>query len=214
MPLINFEQGNSELKLFIWKIEEEESFFINEISCIDHSQVELYRHPQARLQWLASRLLLFRHLGADNFQQLERNERGKIYLKDTNTNISISHSENMIAVAFSKKQFGIDIQKFTEKIPRLALKFIQEKDLNILQKQDSFFKTAHVHWGVKEAMFKADNEGKLDYRKNLILHWEGNYQVKGANFEARISKNEIDTMYTATYRELLEDFLLCTVTKL
>jgi hypothetical protein len=63
-------------------------------------------------------------------------------------------------------------------------------------------------------MFKADNEGKLDYRKNLILHWEGNYQVKGANFDARISKNEIDTMYTATYRELLEDFLLCTVTKL
>jgi hypothetical protein len=50
MPLIDFEQGNSELTLFIWKIEEEESFFINEISCIDHSQVELYRHPQARLQ--------------------------------------------------------------------------------------------------------------------------------------------------------------------
>ena len=214
MPLIDFEQGNSELALFIWKIEEEESFFMNELSCIDFSQVELYRHPQARLQWLASRLLLFRHLGADNFQQLARNERGKIYLKDSNTNISISHSENMIAVAFSKKQFGIDIQKFTEKIPRLALKFIPEKDLNILQEQDSFFKTAHVHWGVKEAMFKADNEGKLDYRENLILHWKKNYNIAGDNFEASASRHEIETKYKAIYRELLEDFLLCTVTKL
>ena len=214
MPLIDFEQGNSELTLFIWKIEEEESFFMNEISCIDFSQVELYRHPQARLQWLASRLLLFRHLGADNFQQLARNERGKIYLKDTNTNISISHSENMIAVAFSKKQFGIDIQKFTEKIPRLALKFIPEKDLNILQEQDSFFKTAHVHWGVKEAMFKADTKGKLDYRENLILHWAKNYNIAGDNFEASTSRHKIETRYKASYRELLEDFLLCTVTKL
>jgi phosphopantetheinyl transferase len=214
MPLIDFEYGNSELALFIWKIEEEESFFINEIDCIDLHQLELYRHPQARLQWLASRLLLYRKLGSENFQKLVRNERGKIHLKESNTNISISHSDNMIAVAFSKKQFGIDIQKFTEKIPLLASKFIPEKDLQHSVQQDSFLKVAHVHWGVREAMFKADENGKLDYRKNLILHWEGNYQVKGANFEARVSKNEIETMYTATYLELLEDFLLCTVTKL
>jgi phosphopantetheinyl transferase len=212
MPLVETVHTN-EIYLQIWNISENEAFFIGENAAIDRSQLSLYRHPQARLQWLASRMLLYLYLGKEQYSNLAKNERGKMMLKESDLKVSISHSENLVAVAFSTFQFGIDIQKFNEKIPRLAAKFIPEQDLNLIKNDSNFDQISHVHWGIKEALFKADEEGSLDYRKNLLLHWNHQYKVDGDSFKSSIQKNELTTCFDSHYREISTDFLLCSVTK-
>ena len=212
MPLI--ELGNSDdINLQIWEISETEAFFLAENKGIDISNLNLYRHPQARLQWLASRMLMFRFLGAERYANLDKNERGKLFIKDSDLKISISHSENLVAVAFSNKEFGIDIQKFIDKIPALAAKFIPEELLKNINNDPLFKQISHVHWGIKEALFKADEHGSLDYRKNLYLHWDNQYSKNGQSFEASIKKNDQTSVLKANYREILKDYLFCTVTK-
>ena len=212
MPFINSVNTNH-INLHIWDIAEDEAFFVKETAAVDLSQLSNYRHPQARLQWLASRMLLLKILGIEQYKRLNKNEKGKILLDDSNLNISISHSENLVAVAISEKQFGIDIQKYTDKITLVSSKFITEEILLSINELSDFGKICHVHWGVKEALFKADEKGGLDYRKNLILDWDNSYCNEGANFMAHISKNNINTQFDAQYSVILEHFMLCTVCK-
>jgi phosphopantetheinyl transferase len=212
MPFINA-VNIDHINLHIWDVAEDEAFFIKETAAVDLSQLSNYRHPQARLQWLASRMLLLKILGIEQYKRLYKNEKGKILLDDSNLNISISHSDNLVAVAISEKQFGIDIQKYTDKIPLVSSKFIPEETLSIIKELPGFGKICHVHWGVKEALFKAYENGGLDYRKNLILDWDNSYCNEGTNFVAHISKNNINTHFNAQYSLILGHFILCTVTK-
>lgn len=66
--------------------------------------------------------------------------------------ISISHSENAVAVAFSDKPIGIDIQKITDVNPRVAKRTLTEEELNYLSSSDmsEFF----MLWTAKEALIK------------------------------------------------------------
>lgn len=213
MPVI--EQLNiGEINLHIWKIAEDEAFFIRESAAADLSQLRHYRHPQARLQWLASRMMLLKILGLDQYKKLNKNDKGKPVLEGNDLQISISHSDNLVAVAFSKTNFGIDIQKFTDKIPLVSGKFIPEETLMSIKDLPDFVKICHVHWGVKEALFKADENGSLDYRKNLILEWDNCYCEDGGNFKASILRDDNSITFTAKYVKILKDFILCTVTEM
>jgi len=213
MPVI--EQLNiGEINLHIWKIAEDEAFFIRESAAADLSQLRHYRHPQARLQWLASRMMLLKILGLDQYKKLSKNDKGKPVLEENDLQISISHSDNLVAVAFSKTNFGIDIQKFTDKIPLVSGKFIPEETLMSIKDLPDFVKICHVHWGVKEALFKADVNGSLDYRKNLILEWDNCYCEDGGNFKASILRDDNSITFTAKYVKILKDFILCTATEM
>jgi hypothetical protein len=59
MPFINA-VNIDHINLHIWDVAEDEAFFIKETAAVDLSQLSNYRHPQARLQWLASRMLLLK----------------------------------------------------------------------------------------------------------------------------------------------------------
>ena len=69
MGLLCNESVISDSHLWLWRIEEEESFFLEQLSLSESDSVLLakYTSPSRRLEWLASRFLLRQALGNEVF---------------------------------------------------------------------------------------------------------------------------------------------------
>ena len=78
--------------------------------------------------------------------------------------LSISHSNELVAVVISDKKSGIDIEKISEKAFRIASKFISEKNLIKLNKEK-----ATLIWCIKEAVYKWHQKGGVDFIKDIII---------------------------------------------
>ena len=126
---------------------------------IDISTPDFYNEKREK-EYLVSRLLLkeiapktkitYNKYGAPGL------EKGK--------HISISHSKNLVAIIFSKHKVGLDIEKISEKPLRLASKFISEDEHQNLTEEK-----ATLIWCVKEAIFKWDQKGNVDFKKDIKI---------------------------------------------
>jgi 4'-phosphopantetheinyl transferase len=201
-----------DLKLAIWKIEEAESYFLQRIDFIDPQVIKRYRHPQSRLHWMASRLLLHQALGNEKYQQLSKDNKGKPKAKDFE--LSISHSEDLVAIAIGKKDqsIGLDIQHFSSKLEAIASKFIPAAILDEIKNAPYFKEIVHIHWGIKEALFKAYGKGRLDFKKHLILEWNQVFDPNGESFKSYVKKENEAIEYQSAYEITEENYLLCLVT--
>ena len=102
-------------KLAIWKIEEVEDFFLQ--------QVPLQReitHPHKRLQHLAGRYLLKYLFPEFPVSLIQIADTRKPFLDDEAYHFSISHCANFAAVIVSKEnRVGVDIELATQKVERI-----------------------------------------------------------------------------------------------
>lgn len=213
MPLYKYIE-NEEIKIVFWKIEEPESFFLEEAHLKNDLKLSEFKHPLSRIHWLAGRKLLFEILGKELYTQLDKDKNGKPFLKNDKLNISLSHSGIYVAVALSCFQVGIDIQEFNNKLPKLASKFIPEEMLSQIVNKPAYAEKCHLHWGVKEAIFKAYGKGALDFKKHIILDWNSSFKDKGASFKAYLNNNEVKYEYQADCCTVFENYFLCFVTKI
>jgi phosphopantetheinyl transferase len=124
------------------------------------------RCPKKKRQWLAVRMLLA-ELGSSS-TLISYDEQGKPFLQDQKIFISLSHSKDRAAIALDQRPTGIDIEYISEKIERVAGKFMSDDELARLpmhQKREALY----VHWCVKEALYKLHGKKKLIFREQLIL---------------------------------------------
>jgi len=202
-------------RIAFWKIEEPDSFFTERTGFVNPDNLKRFTHPQARLQWLASRLLLFELLGPVLYKTLKKDASGKPIAQGQGFELSISHSDDLVAVAISKNIIGIDIQKITPKLAAVAPKFILEADLAAINLgKEKQLEQIHVHWGIKEALFKAYSKGQLDFKEHLKLNWNAAFAKEGDTFDAFVMKNDETEPYSASYELVFDNYLLCIVTKL
>src|SRR5206468_11942825 len=118
---IFFQQDlNGSTKLGIWKIEEEENFFLRKVP-LQHE----ITHPHKRLQHLAGRYLL-KYLFPDYpFELIRIADTRKPFLENDAYHFSISHCGDFAAaIVSSDKRVGVDVEIFSEKIWRVKDKFI------------------------------------------------------------------------------------------
>lgn len=207
-----WQENPLQLKIAIWKVEEAESYFRQRTPFVNKEAHERYKHPQTRLHWLASRLLLHEVLGPEQYQQLGKSSKGKPQARDFE--LSISHSADLVAIAIGKKEqnIGIDIQDFSPKLEKIAPKFIPPIDLAEIATDPYFKELVHIHWGMKEALFKAYGKGKLDFKKHMILDWNQNFNPQGERFKSFIRKENIQLEYKSAYQITEGNYLLCSVT--
>ena len=86
-------------------------------------------------------------------EDFKKNPNGKPFIdKNPDFHFNISHSKSAVAVAFSEKPIGVDIEKLRTTDPRVAKRFFTEKEQEyILQNPDiRFFEI----WTKKEAAIK------------------------------------------------------------
>ena len=213
MPL-HLHQDTRGLKIAFWQIAETEDFFLRQAHFINPENLQRISHPQARLQWLASRLLLYRVLGPDHYKNLQKDSVGKPISENESFELSISHSDELVAIAISQQPIGIDIQRISAKMERIAHKFVPEKELETLMGMSKLsLETLHVHWGTKEALFKAYGKGQLDFKQHLHLNWHKGFVPEGDSFDAYVLKADEKTEYRGHYEKVFKDYLFCHVTK-
>lgn len=207
-----WQESPLDAKLAIWKIEEAESFFLQRTTFVNASALARYRHPQTRLHWLASRLLLHEALGEEKYQQLAKDAKGKPQAKDFE--LSISHSAELVAILIGAKHqsIGLDIQHFSPKLEKIASKFIPAQDLEKIKEQPYFKELVHIHWGIREALFKAYGKGRLDFKEHLILDWSQDFKAEGDQFKTYIKKEGEYLEFQASYEISDENYLICIVT--
>ncbi|MFT4204632.1 MAG: 4'-phosphopantetheinyl transferase superfamily protein [Chitinophagaceae bacterium] len=158
---------NDFTRLAIWKIEEGEAFFLERVP----SKRDI-SHPLKRLQHLAGRFLL-KYLFPDfPSEEIAIADTRKPYLVNEQYHFSISHGGSYAAAIVSEKQrVGIDIELFSEKIKRVAHKFLKEEELQLVEDgaggQDLTLLT--TFWSVKEAVFKWWSYGNISLKNNIHI---------------------------------------------
>ncbi len=166
MPLFYQHHINANTKLAIWQIEEDEAFFLAKVPLQSN-----ITHPHKRLQHLAGRYLL-RFLFPDfpNEEILIASTR-KPFLPDEQYHFSISHCGNFAAAIVSKSErVGIDIETETDKVVKIAHKFLNSVEKDIVNRQQpTINRVLTLFWSVKETIFKWWGKGEVDFKEHIQL---------------------------------------------
>lgn len=153
----------------IWKITESSAELISLFAENEYnlSDLESLKKEKRKQEWLAARLLLKELLGY--LPLIIYNEAGAPRLPYEKYSISISHTEGYVAVLLQEKPFvGIDIERRTDRICKIANRFMSDKELAAI---DSDHLSDHllIYWCAKEALFKLVGRTGVDFRSHLFI---------------------------------------------
>jgi len=175
MPIFFQQDIDESTKLAVWKIAEEEDFFLEHVPL----QREI-THPHKRLQHLAGRYLL-QYLFPDfPISLIKIAGTRKPYLEDEAYHFSISHcSEYAAAIVSSTKRVGVDIEVPTPKVQKIMHKFLHEEELKMVSDEWSVASGQAISkkstdiltllWNAKEAVFKWWSYGNVDFSEMIRL---------------------------------------------
>lgn len=161
MPLFYRHNISETTRLAIWKIEEQEDFFL--------SKVPLQReitHPHKRLQHLAGRYLLPFLFPDFPYKEIEIANTRKPFLPNEQYHFSISHCSKYAAAIVSKDcRVGVDVEFFTTRLEKIKHKFLHHDELLFVNSQSpsSQIKLLTILWSGKEAMYKWYGAGLVDF---------------------------------------------------
>lgn len=158
-----------DFELAVWHVTEDMSYFEQKLY-IHEDEKEIIEElsPRKKLEWYSSRYLLHLMSGRAARGHFIKDMHGKPFLQDSDRSISISHSNNYVAVIASKKTVGIDIQTYVQKIKRIQHKYVRKDEEPFLLNADDI-KTLHIIWGAKESLYKAYGKRGLRYLEHLQL---------------------------------------------
>lgn len=175
MPIFYQQDIDESTRLAIWKIEEEESFFLQHVPL----QREI-THPHKRLQHLAGRYLL-QYLFPDfPISLIKIADTRKPFLEDEAYHFSISHCSDYAAAIVSRThRVGVDIEVPTSKVEKIKLKFLHENELKWFGGFDvkdaaGLLTREHINllttlWSAKETVFKWWSFGDVDFSEMIRI---------------------------------------------
>ncbi|WP_432672120.1 4'-phosphopantetheinyl transferase family protein [Flavobacterium sp. SM2513] len=169
MPLYKKFNINNTSQVLIWKITESFEDLFDEVMMKDISLIRLNNMKSLSHQkgFLSIRKLL-QEIGYTD-EDLFYDETGKPNLLD-GKHISITHSFEFSAIIVSEIIAGIDLEMQREKIITIAEKFMDtEFDFLPKQKEQDFIQKSTVIWGVKEAIFKIENEVGISFKDHISV---------------------------------------------
>ncbi len=199
--------GNGAL-LAIWQVQEEESFFWQQLDLQAAEAEELAPlKGRRRLEWLACRYLVHEMLLAQGIEDrvpVLKDEFGKPHLWGTPFHLSFSHSHDLVAVILARAPTGIDIQRLVAKIEVLAHKFMRPEELASLR-PETRLEHLHFYWGAKEALYKAHGRRQLDFKEHIFIQ-TFDYQTVG-RCVGKIAKDGEEWDFDVFF-EKMEDYVL------
>lgn len=188
-------------KILIGIIDEEVDDLIIQLSNFELYKTEYQEIHLSKRQkeFLGVRILLNKLLERE--VQVAYNEDNKPYLKDKTAYISITHSKNYIAVmAHTDYGVGIDLELRTNKVERVATRFLSEVEKRYFQ--DDIAKI-EVAWSTKEALYKVIGKKAINFADSFeILPFQMNdlgdlfvlYTLGSRIFTVRYLQNDTFTI--------------------
>ena len=212
MPLIYHKNLPKGGELGFWQIEETETYFLDRLELFPSEIYQLSKiKGRLRLEWLASRWLLHTMSGRTLRGACLKDEYGKPYLTDSNFNISISHSWNIVAIMAAPYNIGVDIQREVGKIARIEKKFIRPVEKESLQ-EDTKIPHLHIYWGAKEALYKAYGRKKLGFVRHIHVD-PFVYDLSIGRTTAAIHKESYHAYFDVFYEKVAECYMVYVVEK-
>jgi phosphopantetheinyl transferase len=164
MPIFFQQDIDETTKLGIWKIEEDESFFLKSVPL----QKEI-THPHKRLQHLAGRFLLKHLYPGFPVALIKIADTKKPFLEDEAYHFSISHCNDYAAAIVSKtERVGVDVETPSFKLDRVKNKFLNEQESSFLHPDFSITQLT-LMWCCKEAVYKWWSYGGVDFSEKIRL---------------------------------------------
>lgn len=196
MPIIWSKKLENKGEVAIWHITEVADELYNKLQ-LNNAEKAFYDSLQSskrNMHWLGSRVLLRTLLNTTEYIDCQLDGNNKPYLVNFPYNISISHSNDYAAVIIYKDNMvGIDIEKISNKIERIAKRFLSEIELSFINSEKKI-EQQYVCWGVKETLFKLYGKGNLPFIGGIqIKPFE--YQDKGT-----VSAKITTTNYTKEFK--------------
>jgi phosphopantetheinyl transferase len=160
---------NGHTRLGVWKIEEDEGFFLKKVPLKKDVS-----HPYKRLQHLAGRYLLRTLFDDFPLEEIMIADTKKPFLQDEFYHFSISHCGNYAAAIVSRDcRVGVDIEMVTPRLITISSKFLNEEESIYLKDWEHVSKLhldlVTVLWCAKESVFKWYGNGQVDFRKHMSL---------------------------------------------
>ena len=207
--LIRKEHTDTGGLLGIWKMEESREELLTHFPEHLRPKAVAYtgniRSQQRSIEWLSSRAMLFILLGED--KSIQNYPDGRPYLADHSHLISISHTKEYAALLLHHSlPVGIDIERRSERIKKIADKFISESEYI-----DPSRKVIHqlLHWSAKESLFKLMNQQGVDFRQHL--HIQPFIPMDSGTMIATETRTELSRTFLIRY-EVHDEYVLTWVT--
>ena len=205
MPLHLTENIDSVGVFAIWKLaeSEDELLKLRPLSEQENKEFSYLKNSKRRKEWLANRILL-EHLAGKDFA-IDYLPNGKPLLLNPKLILSISHSENFVAVFVSEnREIGIDIEKNRDNIKLLKHKFLLLEESQSMDNADN--QLLHIFWGAKEAMYKMYSSHCPLFTEHLTVSCV-DYQRCTAI--GNIKKGDFNKVVTLIFRQIENNTLVC-----
>ncbi|MDZ7898874.1 MAG: 4'-phosphopantetheinyl transferase superfamily protein [Arcicella sp.] len=194
----------------LWKIEENPSFFLEYlgIDSIDLLQLSNATHPTKQLEWLASRTCVKYSVEALNhaYYGIAKDEHNNPYLIGNQGFVSLSHTnEYAVAVVSFEEEVGIDIERISDKLSRVAHKFLSLPER--LHAGEDLFKMC-IYWCAKESLYKWYGKKNLSFKNNIYIE---PFEEKPATLEGEILVDGILKTEHQLAVFYVEDFVITVV---
>jgi 4'-phosphopantetheinyl transferase len=192
-------QVDEDTEFALWKMEEQADDLYNQLQLNDKEKayIESLGNGKRNLHWLGTRVLLRTMLHTDDYIDCQVDEHGKPYLVNMPYHISLSHSFDYAAVMLSKnKPVGIDIELISEKVERIAHKFLSNEELAMIEPKDKI-QQLYVFWCAKEAVYKCNGRKVISFLDHIHID-EVNW-TKSGKLKTSIRKGDMHLDFDVNY---------------
>lgn len=158
--------------LAIWKVSESTEELSKELYSPSILQKILneVRTEKRRKERITAHIILKELLGEE--KEIKHDANNAPYIENSNLHISISHTNNLVAVAISNNPIGIDIEDRERKQLQLSHKFTTEQEKKWIDSCKTIEEkqlTAEVIWSAKEAIYKLANIKGLLFESEIEI---------------------------------------------
>jgi len=195
----------------LWEITETVDTLYNNILLNEEENTlfSCYKNELRKLHWLSYRNLLKELISPEEYSHVVYDDNGKPFLSCNSHHLSVSHSGKFSAAIISNNYpVGIDIEKIHPRIEKLAFKFLSEKEINNVDKNNKI-EMLQIYWGAKESLYKILGIKELLFPENIFI-CPFDYNIKG-EIEGEININNFSKKYSLYY-EKIENYMLVHVT--
>ena len=154
-------------EIAVWQVTESEDELRNLVSVPtdELEEISLFRSESQRRQKLAVRALINEVF--EEKMYLNHHDNGQPYLENCATNISITHTENYVAIIIhDDEEVGIDVESLDRDFSVVEKKALSEDEIDDLD-DDKRNEQLAIYWCAKEAIFKRMSQNRVDFAEQI-----------------------------------------------
>ena len=191
---------DNKAEIAVWQITEteEELMNITSVPTDELEEIMLFRSESQRRQKLAVRALINEVF--EEKMYLNHHDNGKPYLENCATNISITHTDNYVAIiTHEEEEVGIDIESLERDFSAVEKKALSEDEIDDLEDNRSKKnEQLAIYWCAKEAIFKRMSQNRVNFAEQIEVE-KFNLKKEGELEATFIHKDEYEEEFDLEY---------------